>query len=200
MKRFFKRIVCFICCSLAAVGAIQYGPSVGMFLFGNSNTQWISEQFSQTLRDKNELIVYEVETTGRETVSQEAWLIGTVQKVVLPYTFQVRFSLDLSQAKVKLIGNEILVSIPTPQAGYQKLVVEEEQIEKIDWLYPLTPERYAEILNQVEQKLLQNAATNPEFQKNAWNYAVQNLNSLFSAVVDQSLFGETCQIQVLPLE
>ena len=200
MKRLFKRIACFVCCGLAAVGVIQYGPPVGMRLFGNSNTQWISEQFSQTLREKNELIVYEVETTGQETVSQEAWLIGTVQKVVLPYTFQIRFSLELSQAKVVVNGSEILVSIPEPQAGYQKLVVDKDKIEKVDWLYPLTPERYAEILNEVEQKLFRNAAANPEFQKNAWDHAVQNLNSLFSAVVEQSLFGETCQIRVLPLE
>ena len=169
-------------------------------LFGDSNTKWISEQFSQTLRDKNELIVYEVETTGQETVSQEAWLIGTVQKVVLPYTFQVRFSLDLAQAKVSVNGNELIVSIPEPKAGYQKLVVDEERIDKIDWLYPLTPERYAEILNEVEQNLFQNAVVNPEYQKNAWELAIQNLQGLFSAVADQSLLGETCQIRVLPLE
>lgn len=200
MKRFLKRVMCLICCGFAAVGAICFGPSIGSFLFADSNTQWISEQFSQTLREKYEMIVYEVETTGQETVSQEAWLLGTVQKVVLPYTFQVRFSLDLSRVKTEVYDHELLVRIPEPQAGYQKLVVDKEKIEKVDWLYPLTPERYAQILDDVEQKLFQDASMNPEFQKSAWECAVSNLESLFSEVVDQSKWGETCRIQVLPLE
>lgn len=68
--------------------------------FCGGNTQWISERFSETLREKNELVVYEVEITGQETVSQDAWLLGTVQKVEMPYTFQMSFTVDLSQAVV----------------------------------------------------------------------------------------------------
>ena len=173
--------------------------------YDNADKQTMAYYYKGSVyRDMNDapraLKVYEVETTGRETVSQEAWLIGTVQKVVLPYTFQVRFSLDLSQAQVRVDQEDIVVSIPRPKAGYQKLIVDQDHIEKVDWLYPLTTERYADILNEVEQKLFRNAAENPEFQSNAWNLAVENLQNLFSAVADQSLFGKTCQIRILPLE
>lgn len=199
MKRVMKRLISLACCAGAVFGAVRFGPAIGVRFFGSSNTQWISEQFSQTLREKNELIVYEVETTGQETVSQEAWLIGTVQKVILPYTFQMQFTVDLSQASVSADGNIIRVSIPEPAAGYHKLTVKEDEIQKVDWLYPLTTERYAELVRQVEEKLFENAASNPEFQKSAWDHTVQNLESLFASVADESFLGRTCEIQIVPL-
>ena len=199
MKRILKKIISLFLFAAAVAGAVRYGPAVCVRFFGPGNTQWISAQFTQTLREKNELIVYEVETTGQETVSQEAWLIGTVQKVILPYTFQVRFTVDLSKAEIKAEENRIIVTIPEPKAGYQKLTIDEDNIQKVDWLYPLTPERYAEIVAQVEEKLFDNAASNPEFQKSAWSIAVQNLETLFSAVADESFLGRTCEIQIVPL-
>jgi len=199
LKRILKKVVSLICCAGAVFGVVRFGPAVGVWFFGGSNTQWISEQFSQTLREKNEMIVYEVETTGQETVSQDAWLIGTVQKVILPYTFQMHFTVDLSQASVDTQENVIQVSIPKPEASYHKMTVKEDEVQKVDWLYPLTAERYAELVRQVEEKLFENTASNPEYQKNAWNAAVQNLESLFSAVADESFLGRTCEIEILPM-
>lgn len=199
MKRFLKKLVSLICSVVVLGAAVYFGPSVFIRFFGPGNTQWISEQFTHILQEKNELIVYEVETTGQETVSQDAWLIGTVQKVMLPYTFQMRFTVDLSKAVIDTYENEIVVSVPKPQAGYQKLVIDEEHMQKIDWLYPLTPERYAAIVSQVEMKLFENAAANPEFQKSAWDITVQNLESLFDSVADERFLGRNCTIQIVPL-
>ncbi|MEG2951562.1 MAG: hypothetical protein RR946_12760, partial [Clostridia bacterium] len=100
MKKILKRTsLCVVCVALALV-LVRFGPNLYARIFGNGNTVWISERFSETLKEKNNLVVYEVETTGQETVSQDAWLIGTVQKVVLPYTFHISFTVDLSQAKI----------------------------------------------------------------------------------------------------
>lgn len=198
MKKLLKRCMTLICCIAMGAGAVQFGPAVLMRLFGEGTVQWVSQQFSETLREKNELVVYEVETTGVETVTQQAWLIGTVQKVELPYTFQMRFTVDLSSAKIQSEENVITVSLPAPVPGYQKLTVDEEKVRKTDWLYPLTPERYAQMLQEVEDRLFANASENPAYQQEAWKIAVQNLQSLFAGVSQQHFLGENCEIRIVP--
>lgn len=197
MRRFFKRLFSFVFCFAFAFVIIQYGPNIYMRLFGDGNARWISERFSETLREKNELVVYEVETTGQETVSQDAWLIGTVQKVEMPYTFSMAFTVDLSNAQVTANENIIEVRVPSPKPGYQKLVVEEERVRKVDWLYRLTPERYAEIKQQVEDELFAEYSQNAAYLQNAWNVTVHNLESLFEGVAQQAFLGSVCEVKVI---
>lgn len=197
MRKFFKRLTSFVLCMVLAVLLVQYGPYLYIRLFGEGNTRWISERFSETLREKNELVVYELETTGQETVAQDAWLIGTVQKVEMPYTFSMCFTVDLSKAAVSVNENVIEVRVPTPQPGYQKLVVDDNNVRKVDWLYRLTPERYAQIKQEIEERLFSEYSQNAEYQKNAWNVTVRNLESLFQTVAEQSTFGVTCDIRVI---
>ncbi|MEF9878635.1 MAG: DUF4230 domain-containing protein [Clostridia bacterium] len=197
MKKILKRTsLCVVCVALALV-LVRFGPNLYARIFGNGNTVWISERFSETLKEKNNLVVYEVETTGQETVSQDAWLIGTVQKVVLPYTFHISFTVDLSQAKISLAGNTVEVRVPSPVASYHKLTVNEDKMKKSDWLYPLTPERYSEIKKQLEERLFQEYSVNPEYQKNAWGVTVKDLETLFGSIVENSEMGKTCDIHVI---
>ena len=176
---------------------MRFGPYLWERLFGGANTQWISQRFSETLREKNELVVYEIETTGQETVSQEAWLLGTVQKVEMPYTFRMSFTVDLSRAQVVTDGSAVTLRVPSPQPGYQKLIVDESKVKKYDWFYRLTTERYAAIKQEVEDRLFEEYSHNQDYQQNAWNTAVHNLESLFGSVADQSRLGNTCTFQIV---
>ena len=122
MKKFIKRLFGFVVCLALAVALVRVGPYVYERFFGGADTQWISEQFSQTLHEKNELVVYEVEVTGQETVTQDAWLLGTVQKVEMPYTFRMSFTVDLSLAVVSALDDGVEVRVPPPVAAYPKLI------------------------------------------------------------------------------
>lgn len=197
MKKFLKRFFSFLLMLAFAFALVQYGPNLYVRFFGEKNARWISERFSETLKEKNELVVYEIETTGQETVTQDAWLLGTVQKVELPYSFQMSFTVDLSSAKVDVAENVIKVRVPSPEAGYQKLTVDENNIRKNDWLYPLTPERYEQITRHVEKKLYDEYSVNQDYCDQAWNVTVHNLQKLFRAVTDQSLFGDVYEIQII---
>lgn len=197
MKRLIRRVFLAVVLIAVVFLGIRFAPNIYARLFGNGNIQWISEQFSETLKEKNQLVVYEVETTGQETVTQDAWLIGTVQKVVVPYTFQMSFTVDLSKAVVSAEGNAIQVRVPSPEAGYQKLTVDEGQMKKDDWLYPLTPERYAQIQAKVENEQFTLAKENAEYQQNAWNVTVKNLENLFKSVVEQSDMGSYLNVSVI---
>lgn len=197
MKKFLKRLFCFLLCLAFAFVLVRVGPSLLERLFGNGNAQWISQKFSETLREKNELVVFEIETTGQETVTQDAWLLGTVQKVEIPYTFEMRFTVDLSRAVVSVEENKVYVRVPSPSAGYQRLTVDEDGVRKVDWLYPLTPERYAAIKQEIEDRLFAQYSANEEYRQNAWDAAVHGLESLFSSVASQSLFGSACEISII---
>ena len=197
MKKFFKRLFGLVCCVALVFALVRFGPYLWERLFGGANTQWISQRFSETLREKNELVVYEIETTGQETVSQEAWLLGTVQKVEMPYTFRMSFTVDLSRAQVVTDGSAVTLRVPSPQPGYQKLIVDESKVKKYDWFYRLTTERYAVIKQEVEDRLFEEYSHNQDYQQNAWNTAVHNLESLFGSVADQSRLGNTCTFQIV---
>lgn len=197
MRKVIKRILWILLCVALVFVAVRFGPSLYERLFGAGNAQWISERFSETLKEKNQLVVYEVETTGQETVSQDAWLIGTVQKVEMPYTFSLTFTVDLSLARVSATGNSIEVRVPGPVADYHKLTVDEAKMKKFDWLYPLTPERYSAIKEQVEERLVQEYANSDECLENAWGVTVKNLESLFQSVTERSDGGTAYEIRVL---
>lgn len=200
MKKILGRLIsCVICFAIGAC-AVVFAPDLYVRLFSGTNTQWISEKLSETLREKNQLIVYEVETSGIETVSQEAWLIGTVQKVEMPYTFFMNFTVDLTSAQVSAENSMVTVRLPTPEAGYSKLMVDDERMTKIDWLYPLTAERYSAIKLELEQKLFEEYSSFASYRQEAWNVTVKNLQELFQGVVSQSIMGATCDIQILLLD
>lgn len=197
MKKLIKRLFLLIICVALIFLGIRFGPALYHRLFNGGNAQWISERFSETLKEKKELLVYETEITGQETVSTDAWLLPNVQKVMIPYTFEMSFSVDLSNAQVTADERTIEIRIPSPKAGYQKLTVNEAEVKKEDWLYPLTPERYAEIKTTLENKLFEEGKENPTYLTNAWNSTVKSLGDLFKAVAESRGDGNDYQIDVV---
>lgn len=197
MKKFFKRLFIVVLCIAIGYVGFRYGPYLYARLFGDGNVRWVSEKFSETLMEKNELIVSEAEVTGKETVSQDAWLLGTVQKVELPYTFQLSYTVDLSLAKVEVDGTVVRVRVPSPKAAYHKLIVDDAKMKKTDFFYPLTPERYADIKSEVETKLYGEYSENAENLGKAWNATVKNLESLFRAVVASSSQDVQCSVEIV---
>lgn len=197
LTTFFKALFWMLLCAVFVLVAIRFGPNLYYRLFGTGNTYWISERFSEELKERNELVVFETTLTGRETASQSAWIFGSVQEVVIPYSYAVSFTVDLSQSRVNVEGNTIMVRLPPPKASFSKLTVDEANMRKRDWLYPLTPERYASIKMEIEQKLFQEASEKKEYLDAAWAAAVKNMESLFQSVAEQSEQGVTCDIQVI---
>ena len=199
LRRFFRRLILLVICLAIAFVAVRFGPDLYRRFFGDGNTTWISERFGEELKEKNELVVFETTLTGQETVSQNAWLIGKVQEVLVPYSFSISFVVDLSKANVNVdnVSDTIRVHLPSPSAKYQKLTVDEDKMKKYDLLYPLTPERYAQIKAQIENKLYKECASKQEYLDLAWETTEKNMESLFKTVAEKSEDGITCSIQVI---
>ncbi|MFH1512495.1 MAG: DUF4230 domain-containing protein [Bacillota bacterium] len=202
MKRFFKTLLTILLCAALIAAGMLYGPRLYRLLFGNSNATWVSERFSEELNEKRELIVLEKVIAGQESVSTDAWLIGTVQEIVIPYTFTASFSVDLRQAGVSYdaAGNTIRVSLPAPGVNYYKLAVDEDSVQKYDLLYPLTTERYTQIKQEIEQKLFNEVINDPELKEGAWVSAVGETEALYQALLAANGGAATFDFLVIAAE
>ncbi len=198
MKKVFRFVfILVLMISMVFVGFI-FGPQISKMLFDTSTeAKWLSERFSETLKEKNELVVYEAEITGQETITQDAFLFGTVQKVEMPYTFNMNFSVDLSKAKVSAEGSTIRIRVPSPRASYYKLTVNDDDMKKSDFLYPLTPERYASIKNELETRLFEEGQSNQQYLSDAWDVTVRNLTSLLESVAQNNAISAQYTVQVI---
>ena len=204
MKRFFKWLIKVILLAAVVLTLVHFRGPILKWVWSvlplNQTVTTISEQFSETLTAKNTLIVYEVTLTGQETVTQDAALIGTVQKVTMPYTFTMSYSVDLDKAQLSSEENKIIVRVPKPTPGYQKLEVDEDSVTKTDWLYPLTTRRYAQIKQEVEDRLFAQCSENADYQAAAWNNTEESIRRMFDTIKQQNTLGFIFNLEILPLE
>lgn len=175
MKKFFLILFALVLVAAVVVVAIFFGPS-------ESKARWLSASFSETLKEKNELIVYSGERTGRDTYQRNAMLVGTIQEVEIPYTFGFDYTVDLSKAKVESSGTTIYVRVPAPTLSSHKLTVVDSEVERTGALVYLSPEKYTEIKQSLETRLLEETQANEEYNTNAWEITVRNLTNLLTSV------------------
>ena len=198
-RHFFRKLLVFLLLIVLTFALVRFGPNLYRRFFGDGNTTWISQRFSEEVTRQNRFVVYKATLTGQETVTQSAWLLGTVQSVTLPYTYELSVAVDMEAASVSVdtAADTIQVRLPSPVAAYPSLTVDQDHVQKNDWLFPLTPERYAEIVDTIEKKLYAECATKPEYLAAAWNATVDNIQGLFRNVASASKDGVTCTVQVI---
>ncbi len=199
MRRVLRSIMTMVMIAVLVAVGILFGPRLFSLFFGGASPTWVSERFSEELTAKRELVVLEKTITGQETVSTDAWLIGTVQEVSIPYQFSANFSIDLRQATVQYdeTSNEIQVMLPPPTVTYYKLTVDEDSVKKYDFLYPLSAERYAEIKQEIEQKLYDEITNDAELKESAWASAVSETEALYSTVLATNNTAAAVAINVM---
>lgn len=181
--RALSRVLAVLIIAALVFALFKWGPGLYKRFFGNDNIAWVSERFSEELVEKNEMVAYESTITGQETFTQDVWLFGTVQHVLIPYSFSINFVVDLSGAVVRAEDNTVDVYLPAPRAGYYKLTVDEENMKKQDFLYPLSPEQYSAMKLEIEQRLYDECAEKPEYLSAAWDSAEKNIKGLFESVL-----------------
>ena len=188
MRKWTKRLFTLLLCVVFILVGIRFGPLLLKRIYGGANATWISERFTEELTTKRTLVVLEKTITGQENISTDAWLIGTVQEVVIPYSFTASFSVDLSLAEVQYDAENgaIQVLLPPPVVSYYKLAVDENSVEKYDFLYPLSSDRYTEMKLEMEQRLYDEVINDPELKESAWASAVSETEALYQAVIVQN--------------
>ncbi len=175
MKKFIIIIFAMVLVAAIVVVAIFFGPS-------ESKAKWLTASFTETLKEKNELIVYSGERTGRDTYQRNAMIVGTIQEVEIPYTFTFDYTVDLSKATVEASGTTIYVRVPAPSLTKHKLSVVDSEVERTGALVVLTPDKYTQIKQSLEERLLEETLANEENNSQAWEITVRNLTNLLTSV------------------
>ena len=185
MRKLFRTIITLLVCAALIAGGALLGPRLYGLLFGGANARWVSERFSQQLTEKRELIVLEKTITGQESVSTDAWLIGTVQRVTVPYTFTASFSVDMRQASVRFDGDTqtIQVTLPAPVVSYWKMTVDEDAVEKSDLLIPAHPRALRPDQAGDGTKAHRRSQGRSGASGKAWAAAVSETQALYQAVL-----------------
>lgn len=190
MKKIFRLLFVVVLLIAVVAAALLFSPNP-------TRAKWLSECFSETLKEKNELVVYSGERTGREIYQRNALLIGTVQEVELPYTFSFDYSVELSNAKVEADGSTINVRVPGPSLCSHKLSILDSEVERSGVLVVLTPEKYTSIKLELEQRLVEETKTNEQYLTDAWDVTVRNLTNLLSSVARANTIGGGYTIKVV---
>lgn len=190
MKKIFRLLFVVVLLVAVVAAALMFSPNP-------TRAKWLSECFSETLKEKNELVVYSGERTGREIYQRNALLIGTVQEVELPYTFSFDYSVELSNAKVETDGSTINVRVPGPTLCNHKLSILDSEVERSGVLVILTPDRYTTIKQELEQRLVEETQSNEQYLTDAWDVTVRNLTNLLSSVARANTIGGGYSIKVI---
>lgn len=199
--RWVRRILLWVVLIALVVLGVRYWPYIYNRLF-NGNTVWVSQRFSEELKEQNRMQVFTATLTGEETVSVNAIIFGTIQKVQVPYSFDIGFFVDCGEAVCAAEGNTVVLYLPAPYADFYKLSVDRDQVKVSDFLMPLTSERYAAILKQIEQKLYDETAAKQEYLDSAWESAEKNMKLLFGSFLSNLQATEqgkdlTCSFKVV---
>lgn len=190
MKKFFLFLFVLVLLVAAVFAVVLFTP-------GETGVKWLSVTFSETLKEQNELLVYTGEKTGREIYQRNAPIVGTIQEVELPYTFSFDYSVDLSKAEVEVNGKIVYVRVPGPRLRDYKLTIVDNEVERSGGLVYLSPNKYTEIKQSLEQRLLSETQSNQQYTTDAWNVAVRNLTSLLTSVAQANSVDGGFTIEVI---
>ncbi len=102
--------------------------------------------------------------------STRALLIGDVQKVTVPYAYEIGLGIRLDQVTVEAKEDGVAVTVPKAKMIYDSFQVTGEP-KVSDFLYPLSESRYQEMLNEQEKECREKYLSNEEYLDAAWGEA-----------------------------
>ena len=118
---------------------------IGRFLpDGSSKAVTISSILSRSMEATSRLECAKVEDEGVIASSVDALLIGTVQNVVIYYTYEASIGIDLKKLKMHIDGNQLVLELPELEVLTDSLTP--TKVERNDFWFPLTEERRLNIL------------------------------------------------------
>lgn len=192
MKRLFKAVLRVIALALAIILAVTLLPYARNFLrqyLPQGKYDQTSARLTHEMQAVGELTAVRHRDTGVMVATVDALLVGTVQKVSVPYAYEIGLGLRLDDVKLTPTENGITVSVPDAAMLYDSFTVTGEP-EVSDFWYRLTENRYQQMLDG------QAAACRAEYledavcMQQAWDAACDQLAALFS-----KWSGETLPLQ-----
>ena len=102
--------------------------------------------------------------------STKALLIGDVQKVTVPYAYEIGLGIQMDRVTVEAKEDGIAVAVPKAKMIYDSFQVTGEP-KVSDFLYPLSKSRYQEMLDAQAKECREKYLSGDEFLNAAWEEA-----------------------------
>ena len=138
-----------------------------------------STLLSRKVENTGDLTVLRCTDTGIMSAETTALFLGAVQQVNVPYSYEIGFGLTLEEVAFSPEEDSIQVILPPLRMIYDSfLVTGDPKIS--DFWYPLTEERYQQMLNEQAAACQADYLQNEQMMQDAWDAACQTLENLFS--------------------
>lgn len=135
-----------------------------------------------------QVISHEMEKTGELTAlrftdrevmenTTNALLIGEVQKVTVPYTYEIGLGVDLTQVTAEAGDGGIIVTVPDAGMIFDSFRTAGDP-SVTDFFYPLNETRYQEMQNRQAADCRAKYLNDPEQMERAWQAACEALKGL----------------------
>ncbi len=150
---------------------------------------WFSGNMLQGKYERaTEIIAHEIQRVGELTAvkytdssvmhsSTKALLIGDVQTVSVPYTYEIGFGVHLNGVAVAAGEDGLVFTVPDAVMTYDSFQVTGKP-EVSDFLYPLSEERYQQMLDEQAAECRKKYLEDPACLENAWQETCGRIRQL----------------------
>lgn len=186
IAKWFLRVAALALALILALTLLPYAPKWLASLLPKGRYDQVSTLLTHEMQKAGELTAVRHKDTGLMKATTSALLIGQVQKVSVPYVYEIGLGISLSEVVLTPTETGITVTVPPTRMLYDSFqITGEPEVE--DFWYRLTEGRYQEMLNsqaaQCRADYLQNAA----YQQEAWDAACEALKALLAQWAGEQL-------------
>ncbi len=181
--KWFLRVLATALGIILAVTLLPYAKTWMASLFGQINYSQISRTLTHEMSEVGKLTSVEYSDTGVMEATTEALFIGTVQRVSVPYQYDIALGIDLDKAVVESGEDSITVYLPDAELLSDKLTATDDPTIDDFWNL-LTEKRYQAMLSAQEEKCRLAYADDADVMEGAWSSARRTLEKLMSTWLD----------------
>lgn len=149
MKKVKKLLLRLLCIAVIVFLAVTFWPSIHSWFSGLlpvNRFHQASIRLTHTMESKGDLLVATYTDTGIAYAKKDAFLLGTVAEVNIPYQYEIHFGFPLSEVKLTATENGISVQIPPIRMLSDTLTVTGD-VTKNDFWRLMDENSYQQIIN-----------------------------------------------------
>ena len=185
-RHFLRRILTVAILAAVLLVGLPFARQWVKRLFLPGDYQSISVYLTHNMEEAGELTAMRYTDTGVMTNTTAAFLIGTVQKVTVPYSYEIGLGFPLSEVRLEAVGQSLTVHVPPIRMLYDKFEVTGKP-EVSDFWYRLSETQYQKMLDAKSLQCRQEYTDNETCLQEARNAARTQLSALFSQWMGREL-------------
>ena len=189
MKRLLKFLLRVAALALALTLAAALFPYARQWLAAllpQGKYERFSSQLTHEMEKAGELTAVRYSDTGVMEAQTNALLIGSVQQVRVPYSYEIGLGLSLADVQLTATDAGLVAAVPETRMLYDSFQVTGEP-EVNDFWYRLTEGRYQEMLNGQAAACRAAYLENHQYQDEAWDAACEAIGALLAQWAGEQL-------------